>query len=169
MGAEGARVCAWEKGMHPTKLLTWYGGGVVGFFIFAFVLGSLSPMRTHYQEWKYKQAKAREYVTTEVCTNPTIRAKLGEHNLCDQSQTIMDTWALEAAFFKTMKDIQFCKDGGCYLFWIEITSSIWKIAVTGVVILVIAIALGFLRLNHQRGEYLVLPGAPPASVERKNQ
>jgi hypothetical protein len=130
----------------------------VGFFILAFVVGSLSPMRSHYLAWQYKQQKASDYLSTEVCMDPVVRAKLGEHTLCDQSQTIVDTSAIEAAFFQTMKDIHFCQDAGCYFFWMELTGNLWKIAVVGVIVLIILMALGFLRINTQKEAYYELPG-----------
>jgi hypothetical protein len=126
-------------------------------------------MRTHYLEWKYKQQKAGDYLATEVCVNPVIRAKLGEHNLCDQSQTIVDTSAVEAAFFKTMKDIHFCHDAGCYLFWMELTGNLWKLALVAVIVVIVFIALGFLRINNQRHAYYQLPGAIHVDSVAKNK
>ena len=64
----------------------------------------------HFHNYWRKHSKAYErasvFIKTETCTNPRVRATLGEFNLCDESESILSKEPFER--FKTMEYRFFC-------------------------------------------------------------
>ena len=90
----------------------------------AYLLSQVGNFYNHYRSRQRAYSRAQAYLQTELCTNPRVKATLGEFNLCDQSEKIMDNPPLFTAIIDTAEDIHICGNGYCELLGHNITSSL---------------------------------------------
>tara|TARA_B100001027_G_C16038335_1_gene228716 strand:+ start:58 stop:507 length:450 start_codon:yes stop_codon:yes gene_type:complete len=137
---------------------------ITAFLSISFICYTLSQIGNFYDHYRHRARayeRAHTYLQTETCTNPRVKASLGEYNLCDQSEKVMDKTPLMAAIFDTAEDIHICGNGYCSLLGHNITNSLPQIIITtGIFALLLLWASGVqLRKNHDRHskEYWSLP------------
>lgn len=131
------------------SLVTYY---VVGFFFFMFLVTQFGNGINHYNSRRRSYERARKYLQTEVCTNPRVRASLGEYSLCEQSEETMDKPPFITAILDTAEDIHICGNGYCSMLGVNITNALPQVILTLAIIAVIILwASGVqLRRNKQR-------------------
>jgi hypothetical protein len=90
-----------------------------------------------------------------------VKASLGEYNLCDQSERVMDKTPLMAAIFDSAEDIHICGNGYCSLLGHNITNSLPQVIITmGIFALILLWASGIQwRRNREKTsqDYWSLP------------
>ncbi len=128
----------------------------------AYLLSKVGTFYNHYHARQRAYSRAQAYLKTELCTNPRVKATLGEYNLCDRSEQIMDHPPLFTAIIDTAEDIHFCGNGYCELLGHNITSSMPQIILTLGIIAMILLGVGWSgwRKNREREaeQYWSLPG-----------
>ena len=137
---------------------------ITAFLSISFICYTLSQIGNfydHYLQRARAYERAQTYLKTELCTNPRVKASLGEYNLCDQSERVMDKTPLMSAIFDTAEDIHICGNGYCSLLGHNITNSLPQIIITfGIFALLLLWASGIqLRRNNQKRahDYWSLP------------
>jgi len=102
-----------------------------------FVISQLNNFHNHYNARRRSYERARKYLQTENCINTRVIADLGDFNLCDEAEQIMDKPPLVKAIVDTAEDINICGKGYCEVLGHNITNSMPQIMLT----LLIAIGL----------------------------
>ena len=81
-----------------------------------------------YQEIKREQLvlldQAREYLESDVCTNPVKKARLENYNLCAVSKARNETRVEDIAFTLLLQRWKLCGDHSCTLFGIDLEESL---------------------------------------------
>jgi hypothetical protein len=142
------------------SLITW----ILSISSICFMISQLGNFHNHYRSRQRTYERAQSYLKTELCTNPRVKASLGEYNLCDRSEQIMDKPPLFTAIVDTAEDINLCGNGYCELLGHNITNSLPQIIITlGIIAVILLWASGVqLRRNNARRamEHWSLPGQP---------
>ena len=131
------------------SLLVW---NVVRFFFVMFIISQMGNFYDHYRQRQRAYEKAFEYLQTETCTNPRVRASLGDYSLCKQSEETLDKPPLFTAIVDTAEDIHICGNGYCSMLGYNITNSLPQVILTlGIFAVIILWASGIqLRRNRER-------------------
>lgn len=126
-----------------------------------FTISQIGNFYDHYTHRARAYDRAQTYLKTELCTNPRVKASLGEYNLCDKSEKVMDKTPLMAAIFDTAEDIHICGNGYCSLLGHNITNALPQIIIAmGIISVILLWASGIqLRKNSITAsqEYWSLP------------
>ena len=134
---------------------------ITRFFFLMFVISQLGNFHVHYKTRLRSYERAQTYLKTELCTNPRVKASLGEYNLCSQSEETLDNPPLFTAIVDTAEDIHICGNGYCSMLGVNITNSLPQVILTLAIIAVILLwASGVsLRKSRERQEsaYWSLP------------
>jgi len=137
---------------------------ITGFLSISFICYTLSQIGNFYDHYRQRSRaydRAQTYLKTELCTNPRVKASLGEYNLCDQSERVMDKTPLMAAIFDSAEDIHICGNGYCSLLGHNITNSLPQVIITmGIFALILLWASGIQwRRNREKTsqDYWSLP------------
>lgn len=114
-----------------------------------FIISQIGNFYDHYRHRERAYDRAQTYLKTEICTNPRVKASLGEYNLCDKSEKVMDKTPLMAAIFDTAEDIHICGNGYCSLLGHNITNALPQIIISmGIIAVIVLWASGIqLRKN----------------------
>lgn len=84
----------------------------------------------HFHNYWSKRSKEYEratvFIKTETCTNPRVRATLGDFNLCDKSEEILTKTPLVAALYDVAEDLNICGHNRCSVLYVDVTKNLWK-------------------------------------------
>lgn len=131
------------------SLITWF----LSMSFIAFTISQLGNFHSHYHARLRTYERAQAYLKTELCTNPRVKASLGEYNLCDQSEQIMDKPPLFTAIVDTAEDIHICGNGYCEVLGHNITNSLPQIIITLGIIAIILLWASGVQLRRNRDRY----------------
>ena len=126
-----------------------------------FTISQIGNFYDHYRQRARAYDRAQTYLKTEICSNARVKASLGEYNLCDQSEKVMDKTPLMAAVFDTAEDIHICGNGYCSLLGHNITNALPQIIIAMGIMAVIVLWASGIQLRKNRitagEEYWSLP------------
>ena len=109
-----------------SRVAYWFAAFVVGSFAFAYAWNLyVGPYNDFYADRASEQRKARTYLTTTTCTDPTKRAELEGYDQCERSERIVQQKLYVMAFFDLMDYMRICDKGVCTVAGVNITSSAW--------------------------------------------
>ena len=98
--------------------------------ISALILFSSISYIGHFHNYWSKRSKEYEratvFIKTETCTNPRVRATLGDFNLCDKSEEILTKTPLVAALYDVAEDLNICGHNRCSVLYVDVTKNLWK-------------------------------------------
>ena len=84
----------------------------------------------HFHTYWAKRTKdydrATVFIRSETCTNPRVRASLGEFNLCDKSETILSKEPFVAALYDVAEDLNVCGHNRCTVLYVDVTKNLYK-------------------------------------------
>jgi len=130
--------------------------------VVCFIISQIGNFHAHYRSRLRSYDRAQTYLKTELCTNPRVKASLGEFNMCDQSEEIMDKPPLFTAIVDTAEDIHICGNGYCSVLGHNITNSLPQIILAfGIIAILLVWASGVqIRRNREENKkkYWSLPG-----------
>lgn len=134
---------------------------IARFFLVMFAISQLGNLSNHYQTRRRAYSRAQTHLQTEVCTNPRVRAELGEYSRCEESEETMGRPPLFTAIVDTAEDIHICGNGYCSMLGVNITNALPQVIITmGIIAVIILWASGIqLRRNRDRNseKYWSLP------------
>ena len=129
----------------------------------AYGVTQLGTLKQNYNRRNREYKRAKNYLKQETCTNPRVKAELGDFNLCLESEKIMDNPPFIAAIVDTAEGLHLCGNGYCELLGHNITSSLPQIIFTlGIMALLLLWVSGrnFRRNQNEAAEsYWSLPGS----------
>lgn len=133
----------------------------------AFSVSQLGTLRLNYMQRRREYKRAQNYLNQETCTNPRVKAELGEFNLCHQSEKIMDNPPFIAAIVDTAEGLHLCGNGYCELLGHNITSSLPQIIFTLGIMTLLLLWISGKNFRHNQNEaaetYWSLPGSSKTS------
>lgn len=133
-----------------------------GVSVVCFIISQIGNLHAHYRSRLRSYEKAQTYLKSDLCTNPRVKARLGEFNLCDQSEEIMDKPPLFTAIVDTAEDIHICGNGYCSVLGHNITNSLPQIILAFGIIAILMIWASGIQIRRNREEnkkrYWSLPG-----------
>lgn len=106
----------------------------------------------HFHNYWSKHSKAYErasvFIKTETCTNPRVRATLGEFNLCDESETILSKEPFIAALYDVAEDLNICGHNRCTILYMDVTKNLYKWIIGLFVIALVGIWVGVIDMKQ---------------------
>ena len=78
------------------------------------ILATIRSLHTYYNLHSRQYREALEYLETSACRDSGVRARLGEYNLCPQSEERVKIYPLIRAFYDLAEDLSWCGHGRCW-------------------------------------------------------
>jgi len=106
----------------------------------------------HFHTYWTKRTKdydrATVFIRSETCTNPRVRASLGEFNLCDKSETILSKEPFIAALYDVAEDLNVCGHNRCTVLYVDVTKNLYKWVVGVILLAFIGVWVGLIDLKQ---------------------
>lgn len=106
----------------------------------------------HFHTYWTKRTKdydrATVFIRSETCTNPRVRASLGEFNLCDKSETILSKEPFVAALYDVAEDLNVCGHNRCTVLYVDVTKNLYKWVVGVILLAFIGVWVGLIDLKQ---------------------
>lgn len=106
----------------------------------------------HFHTYWTKRTKdydrATVFIRSETCTNPRVRASLGEFNLCDKSETILSKEPFVAALYDVAEDLNVCGYNRCTVLYVDVTKNLYKWVVGVILLAFIGVWVGLIDLKQ---------------------
>ena len=106
----------------------------------------------HFHTYWTKRTKdydrATVFIRYETCTNPRVRASLGEFNLCDKSETILSKEPFIAALYDVAEDLNVCGHKRCTVLYVDVTKNLYKWVVGVILLAFIGVWVGLIDLKQ---------------------
>jgi hypothetical protein len=92
--------------------------------------------------------RASVFQASETCTNPRVRASLGEFNLCDKSETILSKEPFVAALYDVAEDLNVCGHNRCTVLYVDVTKNLYKWVVGIILLAFVGVWIGLIDLKQ---------------------
>ncbi len=92
--------------------------------------------------------RATVFIRSETCTNPRVRASLGEFNLCDTSESILSKEPVVAALYDVAEDLNICGHNRCTVMYMDVTKNLYKWVIGIVLVAVVGVWVGMIDLKQ---------------------
>ncbi len=92
--------------------------------------------------------RASVFIKSETCTNPRVRASLGEFNLCDKSESILSKEPFVAALYDVAEDLNVCGHNRCTVLYVDVTKNLYKWVVGIFLLAFVGVWVGIIDLKQ---------------------
>ena len=92
--------------------------------------------------------RASVFIKSETCTNPRVRASLGEFNLCDKSESILSKEPFVAALYDVAEDLNVCGHNRCTVLYVDVTKNLYKWVVGIFLLAFVGVWVGVIDLKQ---------------------
>lgn len=106
----------------------------------------------HFHNYWRKHSKAYErasvFIKTETCTNPRVRATLGEFNLCDESESILSKEPFVSALYEVAEDLNICGHNRCTILYMDVTKNLYKWIIGIFILALVGVWVGVIDMKQ---------------------
>jgi hypothetical protein len=121
--------------------------GIVMTIVCMCVILQMRNFNRYRVERRRKHKEAATYLNSDVCADPITRSELGNFNLCEKAEHIVNERPTEAAFYDILNDWYPCGHGRCEGFADWCAANIhWFM----MILLVVGMLVYFKYVEHQR-------------------
>lgn len=124
----------------------------LSFSICMYIITQFGSFHNYWNKRMIEHKKANRFLKTETCTNPRVKADLGDFNLCTKSEEIISQSPFFKALYDVAEDNSLCGRGKCYMFYTDVTSNIHKIIITLGILSILVCFLSGLQIKKDRHE-----------------
>ena len=117
-----------------------------------YIITQFGSFHNYWNRRRIEHRKANRFLNTETCTNPRVKADLGDFNLCTKSEEILAQSPFFKALYDVAEDNSICGRGKCYMFYTDVTSNIHKIIITLGILSILVCFLSGLQIKKHRYE-----------------
>jgi hypothetical protein len=108
----------------------------------------IGRFHTYWTDRTKEYNRASVFQASETCTNPRVRASLGEFNLCDKSERILSKEPFVSALYDVAEDLNICGHNRCTVLYVDVTKNLYKWVVGIVLIAFIGVWVGLIDLKQ---------------------
>jgi len=106
----------------------------------------------HFHNYWRKHSKAYErasvFIKTETCTNPRVRATLGDFNLCDESESILSREPFVSALYEVAEDLNICGHNRCTILYMDVTKNFYKWIIGIFILALVGVWVGVIDMKQ---------------------
>ena len=124
----------------------------ISFSVCMYIITQFGSFHNYWNKRVIEHRKANRFLKTETCTNPRVKADLGDFNLCTRSEEILAQSPFFKALYDVAEDNSLCGRGKCYMFYTDVTSNIHKIIITLGILSILVCFLSGLQIKKNRHE-----------------
>ncbi len=95
------------------KSISSYVSGILSFGLLCWIVSKVGVYHSHYVSRSIEYDQAKKYLKSDTCTDPILKADLGDFNLCDRSIRILYTHPWVHAIYDTAEDLRYCGHDAC--------------------------------------------------------
>jgi len=103
---------------------------------------------TYWTDRAKAHKRASIFLKSETCTNPRVRATLGDFNLCDKSEDILSKEPFVAALYDVAEDLNICGHNRCTLLYVDVTKNFYKWIIGIIAIGFVGVWVGMIDLKQ---------------------
>ena len=103
---------------------------------------------TYWSDRDREYNRASIFKNSEACTNPRVRAHLGDFNLCDKSEMIMTKTPFIAALYDVAEDLNICGHNRCSILYVDVTKNLYKWIIGVVMFAFVGLWVGIIDLKQ---------------------
>ena len=103
---------------------------------------------TYWTDRSKAYERASVFIKTETCTNPRVRADLGEFNLCDRSELILSKEPFVAALYDVAEDLNICGHNRCTILYVDVTKNLYKWVLGILLIALVGVWVGIIDMKQ---------------------
>lgn len=126
---------------------SWFVTSISSLVLFS-TISYIGHFHTYWTERTKAYQRASVFIKTETCTNPRVRASLGEFNLCDQSENILSKEPFVAALYDVAEDLNICGHNRCTILYVDVTKNLYKWVFGILIIAIIGVWAGMIDLKQ---------------------
>lgn len=95
------------------KSVSSYVSGVLSFGVLCWFISKVGVYHSHCVTRSIEYEQAKRFLKSPTCTDPVLKADLGDFNLCDRSVRILYTHPWIQAIYDTAEDLRWCGHDSC--------------------------------------------------------
>ena len=132
---------------HLKKMKSWILTSLSSLVVFS-IISEFGHFHTYWTDRSKDYNRATVFIKSETCTNPRVRATLGDFNLCDKAEGILSKKPFVAALYDVAEDLNICGHNRCTILYIDVTKNLYKWIIGIFILAIVGVWVGLVDIKQ---------------------